>query len=297
MALRNEDKVWIRAEIQSSVALLKPHGWRKAVTLLRELGPIATIIGVFVALIAIVVTLGLFATNSITKNAEFRTHTEDRLTSIEATLNKISSTLEGNKLKQIGSNPVNPQNIAEAKNVLTAATASKTNIDPSIVKDVGIKFVEASQKDPAAWDTALAFLNYKSSLDISAPNAPTQIANITTTYTVVPPPGEKPPEFYVQEIAPKEQAAVLDHIGIDQNAGKPTGFRYIFGVGGAATLDGMQLKNVVFRNVHVVYHGGPVIMQNVYFVDCVFDMERKPNGEGFANAFLQSAASTTFTAV
>ncbi len=43
--------------------------------------------------------------------------------------------------------------------------------------------------------------------------------------------------------------------------------------GPTATLDGEYLKNVVFRNIRVVYHGGPVILKNVYFLDCQFQVD------------------------
>src|SRR5271157_317296 len=169
MPLREEHKTFIRAEIEQQLSQiidsLRPHGWGKVTHFLREWGLAATAVVVPLTLLGILITVVIFATNGITRNAEFRTHTEDRLTSIEGSLVKINSTLDGMKLKQIGSNPANPESITEAKKVLIAAASAKTKIDPGIIKDVGGKFVDAAGKVPAAWNTALAFVNYKSFLD------------------------------------------------------------------------------------------------------------------------------------
>src|ERR1039458_4855900 len=46
----------LRETIASEIARLKPKGWRRAAHVLREIGPLAAIIGIVVALLAI--TLG-----------------------------------------------------------------------------------------------------------------------------------------------------------------------------------------------------------------------------------------------
>ena len=40
-----------------------------------------------------------------------------------------------------------------------------------------------------------------------------------------------------------------------------------------ANLDGFYLKNVVFQNTALTYRGGPLILENVYFVDCEFRVD------------------------
>jgi hypothetical protein len=37
-------------------------------------------------------------------------------------------------------------------------------------------------------------------------------------------------------------------------------------------LDGFHFRNIIFQNVHVVYNGGPLVMENVAFIDCEFEM-------------------------
>jgi hypothetical protein len=57
-------------------------------------------------------------------------------------------------------------------------------------------------------------------------------------------------------------------------------------------LDGMQLRNVIYKNVHVVYHGSPLIMENVYFIDCTFDVSSGQNGSLLADTLLSSTPVT-----
>ena len=52
-------------------------------------------------------------------------------------------------------------------------------------------------------------------------------------------------------------------------------------------LDGFQLKNVVFDGMTVEYNGGPLVMDNVYFVNCKFTVKPSPDGSLFAESVLQ----------
>jgi hypothetical protein len=301
MQLRKEHEQLIRAEIERQMSEVvdsfRPHGWTKLTHFLREWGLVATAVVVPFTLLGILITVVIFATNGITKEAQFRTHTEDRLTNIEGTLLKINATLDGAKLKQIGANPENPENITEVKNVLIAAASNKVRIDRSIVKDVGAKFVEASQKDPAAWGAVLAFLNYKSFLDSSALNIPSgKVEDFVTRYNYTTPAGDAAPHFSVTGMVPINEAAKFDLIGRNQNQNQAKGNAFIMVDRGGQVIDGYQLKNVVFRNVHIVYKGGPLVLENVYFVNCQFDVDRQANGEQFAGVLIHSEAAATFTA-
>ena len=42
---------------------------------------------------------------------------------------------------------------------------------------------------------------------------------------------------------------------------------------GEQVLDGIHWYDVVFENVHIVYSGGPVELQNVRFINCTFDIK------------------------
>lgn len=68
----------------------------------------------------------------------------------------------------------------------------------------------------------------------------------------------------------------------------------MFGTGGAAILDGARLKKVIFQDVHVVYSRGPLETENVYFLNCTFDIKQQTDGERLALALLRPPADVTF---
>ena len=85
-------------------------------------------------------------------------------------------------------------------------------------------------------------------------------------------------------------------IGKDDNKDKPAGIGILEASGGGMVLDGWQLRNVIFQNVHIVYNGGPLIMNNVYFVNCTFEMKADKNTQGLALASFSPNPSIAFTA-
>ena len=52
-------------------------------------------------------------------------------------------------------------------------------------------------------------------------------------------------------------------------------------------LDGFYLENVVFENANIIYNGGPVILQNVRFVNCTFDVRRSSQSEKLFEAAIK----------
>ncbi len=96
-------------------------------------------------------------------------------------------------------------------------------------------------------------------------------------------------------VAPREQAARLDYIGKDLNKDKPVGFQYIFVTGGAVEIGGMEMKSVIFQDSHIKYGGGPLTMNNVYFVNCTFEMPSGTNQQRLAAAILAPSVVTHFS--
>jgi hypothetical protein len=46
----------------------------------------------------------------------------------------------------------------------------------------------------------------------------------------------------------------------------------------ALLLGGLYAKNVIVKNSKVVYHGGPLKLDNVYFVNCTFEIFHQTPG-------------------
>lgn len=92
---------------------------------------------------------------------------------------------------------------------------------------------------------------------------------------------------------PIAEAAKVEHIGKPTNVGATFGDQWVFISDGGVRVDGMHLKNVMFSNVEINYAGGPLILENVYFVNCTFRMPIMPHSQGLATTFLASNNSVT----
>lgn len=147
------------------------------------------------------------------------------------------------------------------------------------------------EDNPDSWKAALAFVGYRSFLNLS-PIPEREWAGITENFTsrysrVIPLAGHgKRPEISPVGQAPKDQAAVVQIIGAPFTTNDKYGNRFVVLHDGDVLLDSMELKHVIIYNAHVVYKGGPLIMDDVYFVNCTFDLIRQNNTQGLANAIL-----------
>lgn len=70
---------------------------------------------------------------------------------------------------------------------------------------------------------------------------------------------------------------------------------YMMLIGVSLLLDGSHLKNIIIKDARVVYHGGPLRLENVYFLNCTFDLQREPSTLNFAKAVLEAGPATNFT--
>lgn len=176
------------------------------------------------------------------------------------------------------------------------AKNQNVRVDPKIVAQVGAKLVAVSDQKPALWDAALRFVEYKSFNNNFSPSFPdvTNEPEFRDKYIINIPKGAQEPSSLLKGKVPADVAAETGYIGQDQNKGLTFGPAWIVMEGGEAGLDGMQLRNVVFRNVQISYVGGPVLMKNVYFINCTFKMPINPIAQHLVLALLKPQASTTF---
>jgi hypothetical protein len=205
--------------------------------------------------------------------------------------------------------PKTAVNAKQTSEILNTAKKSGTRFDPKLITIAGQEFISAgvSSSDPDIWKTALAFLNYRSTEN-------TVGAATTDKFT----PADKKKRYEWQGIFPvnsknanfifahgkavsAEKAAVFEPKEKHLNIGKTVGSEFILlggstGFPGGWKLDGYRMKNVIFKDTEITYEGGPVDMQNVYFVNCTFNVAKRPNGKNFASTVLASAPATTFHA-
>lgn len=196
--------------------------------------------------------------------------------------------------------PFDSDTIDEVTSAVHTATADRLSIDPQLVNAEGKRFVDASRQNPKAWPVALAFVQYRSALNGLTPPVNLRDAKpisenvVVTQYYGETNTGLQLPRLSFVGIAPKNQAAKLNLIGRDLNANLDIGNALLVLTGGSMRLDNMQLKNVVVQNTDVIYEGGPIILENVHFLNCNFEIKRDPNSEELT-AYLLEPGPITFS--
>jgi hypothetical protein len=293
MGFSEENRAWIREEIQKA---LFPSGFRRIAERLRYWGLLAACVAVFLALVTTVVTLAIFTTNKISQESEFRGATNQKLISIDARLQGIEKILLGIRADKVANSPVSKQTIAEAKSILDTAKRSSVKLSDNVVEQSGKSFVEAASKEPAAWVVALDFASYRSSQNEAGPLEgfypfdTTADPNVAISrYFLNFPGGASPPRFTTSKARTSVNlSARLEPIGKPQKQDGPDGPVSFLGVGGAIILDGVYGRHVVFKDVEIHYNGGPLILDEVTFVNCRFVLDNDDLGRQLASNILST---------
>ena len=88
--------------------------------------------------------------------------------------------------------------------------------------------------------------------------------------------------------ATKETGALYAPIGVDLNPSKLASNEAMALEGGAVVLDGHHIRNIVFTDVHVVYNGGPLVLESAIFINCRFTVQQGKAGEQFIARAMES---------
>jgi hypothetical protein len=288
MSLTDKDRAWIREDTN-------PKGWRRASeNIIAVCTPIA-IIAVFLALIAI--TLGALyqSFGHLKEETEFRTNTNRTLAAIGVQMTDL-------RALTIAFRPEKKENQNAAKELLAEARSKAIPpIPPATVERAGASFIDASATQPTAWNVALDFVAYRTTLQenlLAATNAqrlattPVDI-HLSGHYEWNDVPGHGFPTITVGGDVPFYRAAtayLLSKSNLD--AGQARGKEVILAIGGALSLDDMAMKHVVLRDVVVFYSGGPVDLKDVIFVNCTFVLANSDTARRFATAVLASTKTS-----
>ena len=217
----------------------------------------------------------------ITDEKVFRVRTDDRLQSIgdrleavEKSVKSIDADILQLRLKALVSGPADSQGQAEAKKVLATARKESISLPQAVVEQGGQKFIGASKEDSNAWGVALDFIAYRSSLNTRNPEIATEDygSTFSTYYHQNTVRGRDPVKW---SWAPPlttdySKQAKWDMIGYEDKRNTVTQPSWIIGAGGAESLDGQQLRRAILINVEVHFSGGPVILEDVTFINCTF---------------------------
>jgi hypothetical protein len=198
--------------------------------------------------------------------------------------------------------------LKHADELLQIARAEKLRLDPGLLASYG-KQVAALSDEPvdsaAARRTLINLLDYRSFLNAEFVPSLSQLTPATgkskyqSSVSVLPNPEH--PEwsaaltvFFAGGYAAPDKSARLESLSNPQPESSEFAFFVIEGGMHALVLDGAYMKNVIIRNSAVVYSGGPVLLENVYFVNCTFKGGfQLPSGRDLGIKLL-SAASVNF---
>ncbi len=282
---------WIKTQISNAVEEFRPKWWRKAGEKFLAVGSPIAICALIVALLAVAFGALYQSFSHVKEETEFRTHTRDELKAIHIEVVSARALISANQ-------PLKKQNQdAATELIVQARQGSIPPIPAPIVRDAGDSFVQASSQDQGAWKVALEYAAYRSLLN--TPEIPKykpeslRASNQAWGYNFVPD-NHTPPtlQFSKSYLVPRQQGAHLDLIGKDENTKLDQAPGWLFASGGSATLDGMDIRNVIFEGVQIYYSGKEVILKNVIFIDCKFMFDRGPRTGQLAVQLLTSTIIT-----
>lgn len=176
----------------------------------------------------------------------------------------------------------------------TIIAAKNANIaaPPSLVAQVGQRVLETASKSTEsglAWQTAKDFMEYRSSNN-SASVPLSQFKQLPETHYTWSKEHGRSDKIAAFGLVPLTQAAELSDLSSAAKPANVVGNQLILLLGGKMKIDGLRLRNVVFKDMVIAYDGGPLQMENVTFINCKFDFPSSKQGQALALAVLQETA-------
>jgi hypothetical protein len=265
-----------------------PSAVKRAVIWLRDLGLLATAIAVPLTLLAIAIAAVNIAVSDVRTNSEFRGSTTEKLKQIEASIlslrAQVAASFPGDRTSQ-----------EQAKRVLAEARAKSVTLPLEIVDQMGVRFINASSEAPQAWNTVEDILAYRSLLNAEKlpPDVPglDKFEMITEEEAGRPNPWRGLSEYLMKErnlrigafgIAPPGKGAIILLLNPKKdyqaeinayllNTATPT---WILAEGKSDfpeyPLNNLYVRNVILKDLTVLYRGTPIVLDNVFFVNCRF---------------------------
>ncbi|MGD0775081.1 MAG: hypothetical protein ABSC05_19875 [Candidatus Solibacter sp.] len=237
MAFSPENQQWIRDEIDRAIrATIYPVATRFLHSL-RDWSITAALVTVPIALLGGVIVLGVRVASDIRDEATFRTHTDDRLKAIEVSLNDLQ-------------HPSPLQGFVRMDQAQFGQELGKITDTVSWAQQTGaidnVETIDAIQKKMAA-------------LPLDTPDA-ARAASAIITYA-----------SYIREkrgLFPNAAAARSKACNFFE--GPNISLTRVLMRGCGQVIDGIHIQDSTFENAVITYNGGPLYLQNVTFINCLF---------------------------
>ncbi len=152
MPLNEMDRAWVRQEIQATP---KRHGLEKLTGFIKDWGGLGGAVAILV-----------FAATQWNSYIEFRAATNQRLGSIEKSLDKLNGTLSSLQLTTHSSLTTGAfqSTLPELKSALVTAKKEKAPVAPKVINELQQKLLQSDPKAPDFWPAVGAFISYRSVL-------------------------------------------------------------------------------------------------------------------------------------
>jgi len=208
----------------------------------------------------------------------------------------VKQLLQPHQLEKAAAQPTALKSQNEVARIFAETKKSQTPIPPTVLANAGKSFIAVSEKDPGAWKTVQAFMEYRSYINsltfvippTSAPPEPTYFEMDTI-------PGKPVPQLsFIPRGVPITDAARLQHIGKPTNPSVKLGPSNLIMMGGAGNLDKMEIAHVIFVGVELHYTGADLRMEDAFFVNCTFVFDNDYRSRMLAESII-SSRNVTFS--
>ena len=263
--------------------------------------------------ITLLLTVGIVGGKNYFSLEDLRTRSSEQRTILEGLRDSVAKLLARSavsspnapqEVQQALTTPVSRESPADSIRAIAAvadeAGSRKIDIPDQAFETAGNNLLLAARtfNGPDAWDAFLKLVRYRCvTNEKDAPNGNLAVSIRSSEFPNWKIADEHEATFVkMLGKVPVEQSAQFHLIGENPNADRSFGPEWIFIYHHEhlSNLDGFVFKNVVFMNADLYYAGGPVRLQNVYFVNCNFKVKQSYPTERLLLAVLKNTP-TTFT--
>jgi hypothetical protein len=204
--------------------------------------------------------------------------------------------------KPTASTPAIRGSLEKVNDLLEVAKTQGIKVDPQVISRYGTA-VHNLRADPSlssvASQTLSALLAYRSFLNVDL--APPVANRVPYSFLLNVPWEEKGYEFplnvrayYGGGKASSQESARIEHLEYGSPFKEGSGYKYILLDANRDTikLDNLHMKNVIIYNARITYFGDPLLLENVYFVNCTFGLSASTRARELGQRILTAAATT-----